>query len=389
MANTYKSIVITPNKSSNTADPNISFRGGNTTANTTITMTVYPDANGTLSFDGNAGQLFSITNDLSNSIFAVSDVSGIPSLEIFANGAVILAGLSGNVGIGNSAPAHKLRVEGAVSINGILHANGTNGTSGQVLTSNGTGIYWSTVSGSASANSTGGNGAIQYYNGTSLGSSTNLVFNGTNIFLGNTTANSNYGQTSLAVANSTNTATLTPISLTIGTQIANTLGFYAGANVYANTTTVFFGNSTVNSVHTATTLGFYANSTVNTVITAAAANSITINGFTIGYLEVPQNSQSAAYGLVRADSGKHILHPASDNNARTFTIPANANVAYPTGTVLTFTNMANTVTIAITTDTLYLAGVGTTGSRTLAAYGIATAIKINTSAWVISGTGLS
>ena len=145
-----------------------------------------------------------------------------------------------------------------------------------------------------------------------------------------------------------------------------------GANVSMNATTVFVGNSSV-----------------NTVISSATSNAITINGLTVGYLEVPQNSQSAAYGTVLADSGKHIFHPGSDNNARTFTIPANANVAYPIGTVLTFVSMANTVTIAITTDTMYLAGNGATGSRTLAANGIATALKINSSAWLISGTGLT
>jgi hypothetical protein len=104
---------------------------------------------------------------------------------------------------------------------------------------------------------------------------------------------------------------------------------------------------------------------------------------------IPQNSQSAAYPLVLADAQKHILHPTADNNARTFTIPANASVAYPIGTAITFVNQINTVTIAITTDTMTLAGAGTTGSRTLAANGIATALKIGTTSWIISGTGLT
>jgi hypothetical protein len=47
------------------------------------------------------------------------------------------------------------------------------------------------------------------------------------------------------------------------------------------------------------------------------------------------------------------------------------------------------VTIAITTDTLYLAGTGTTGSRSLAQYGMATAIKLTSTTWLISGTGLT
>lgn len=108
-----------------------------------------------------------------------------------------------------------------------------------------------------------------------------------------------------------------------------------------------------------------------------------------GFRGIPQNSQSAAYTTVMSDAGKHILHPSADNNARTFTIDSNANVAYPIGTAITFINQINTVTIAITSDTLTLAGAGTTGSRTLAANGIATAVKVTSTSWVISGTGLT
>jgi hypothetical protein len=104
---------------------------------------------------------------------------------------------------------------------------------------------------------------------------------------------------------------------------------------------------------------------------------------------IPQNSQSAAYTTVLGDAGKHIYHPSSDNNARTFTIAANASVAYVVGTAITFVNEINTVTIAINSDTLTLAGAGTTGSRTLAANGMATALKVASTKWVISGTGLT
>jgi hypothetical protein len=106
---------------------------------------------------------------------------------------------------------------------------------------------------------------------------------------------------------------------------------------------------------------------------------------------IPQNSQSVAYTLVQSDSGKHIFHPSADTTARTFTIPANSSVAYSLGTAITFVNQnaAGVVTIAITTDTMRLAAAGTTGSRTLAANGVATAIKITSTEWIISGNGLS
>ena len=120
-------------------------------------------------------------------------------------------------------------------------------------------------------------------------------------------------------------------------------------------------------------------------------SSCTVDGTdAVGFRNIPQNSQSTAYTLVLADNGKHIFHPADDNNARTFTIPANSSVAYPIGTAITFINMAAAaVTIAITTDTLTLSSAGTTGSRTLAQYGSATCIKITSTSWLISGSALT
>lgn len=111
----------------------------------------------------------------------------------------------------------------------------------------------------------------------------------------------------------------------------------------------------------------------------------------VGFRNIPQNSQSTAYTLVLADSGKHILHPSADTTARTFTIPANSSVAFPIGTAITFVNQngAGVVTIAITTDTMRLSPAGTTGSRTLAANGVATCIKLTSTEWIISGTGLT
>lgn len=128
-------------------------------------------------------------------------------------------------------------------------------------------------------------------------------------------------------------------------------------------------------------------------ITAATTRTYTLPDLDaeLGFRNVPQNSQSTAYTLVLSDAGKHILHPAADTTARTFTIPANSSVPYAVGTAITFVNQnaAGTLTIAITTDTLRLAGAGTTGSRTLAANGVATALKITSTEWIISGTGLS
>ena len=119
--------------------------------------------------------------------------------------------------------------------------------------------------------------------------------------------------------------------------------------------------------------------------------STTVDGTdAVGFRNLPVNSQSTAYTTVLADAGKVIFHPAADANARTFTIAANASVAYPIGTVIAFANMTSqVVTIAITSDTMYLGGQGTTGSRSLAQYGIANALKITSTSWIITGTGLT
>jgi hypothetical protein len=111
----------------------------------------------------------------------------------------------------------------------------------------------------------------------------------------------------------------------------------------------------------------------------------------IGYLTIPQVLAPATTPVDPvADSGKHYFH-ALGSAAATYTIPSNAGTpGVPIGTAITFVNMAvANVTIAITTDTMYLAGAGTTGSRTLAQYGSATAIKITNTSWIINGIGLT
>jgi hypothetical protein len=86
-----------------------------------------------------------------------------------------------------------------------------------------------------------------------------------------------------------------------------------------------------------------------------------------------------------------ILHPSADTTARTFTIPANASVPYPVGKVLSGVNQngAGVVTLAITSDTMRLAGAGTTGSRTIAANGNWAAEKVSATEWIVSGNGIT
>jgi hypothetical protein len=186
--------------------------------------------------------------------------------------------------------------------------------------------------------------------------------------------------------------TFTSIIVTGGSITGITDLAVADGGTGASTLTgVLKGNGT--SAFTAATAGtdYVAPSGALGTPSSGTLSSCTVDGTdAVGFRNVPVNSQSAAYTLVLADSGKVILHPAGDANARTFTIPANSSVAYAVGTAITFINMTSqVVTIAITTDTMYLSAAGTTGSRSLAQYGSATAIKITSTNWVISGSGLT
>jgi hypothetical protein len=139
-------------------------------------------------------------------------------------------------------------------------------------------------------------------------------------------------------------------------------------------------NATIATISTAGNYDFKAG-TVTTSNTSALE---------VGYKGIPQDLQTVDYTAVLADAGKHIM--ITFTGSKTATIPANGSVAFPIGTSLTFVSNCTTgMSIAITTDTLYLAGTGfaTTGTRTLAYGGIANALKISATQWLISGTGLT
>lgn len=109
-----------------------------------------------------------------------------------------------------------------------------------------------------------------------------------------------------------------------------------------------------------------------TEINTAASTGVTIN-----------TQIGTTYTLVLSDQDK--LVTLDNGSAITVTIPTNASVAFPTGTVIAFAQLgAGAVTIE--GDTGVTVNGTSAGSEALSAqYATATAVKLATNTWLVSG----
>ena len=94
------------------------------------TITVSMLNSDALSFSGNSGQLFSITDSLTGTIFAVNDISGVPSIEVDDTGTIRFAETFGNVLIGTATDnvTDKLQINGSITST-VLKSSIATGTS--------------------------------------------------------------------------------------------------------------------------------------------------------------------------------------------------------------------------------------------------------------------
>ncbi|CAB4137917.1 hypothetical protein UFOVP325_142 [uncultured Caudovirales phage] len=193
-----------------------------------------------------------------------------------------------------------------------------------------------------------------------------------------------YTAPTLAGTTLTSGGTITTLS---GNLTTGGLTSTAAVNLNYASPTIASNNASAASIFTSTVTGVtIGSSTIRTTTFPADATTSTATA-SAGYMGMPQNSRSASYTLVAADAGKHIYMTAT---GFTITIPLNSSVAFPVGTTITFVS-GNAVSTTIScADTFILAGAGTAASsKTLAAYGVATAIKIASTIWIISGNGLT
>jgi len=116
------------------------------------------------SVEGAQGKLFTITDQISGSLFSVNDVGGLPILEVFDNSAIIAGGfntkdfvISGNkIGIGAYPDTgYKLYITGNINVNGDVRTSGLVLATSNALNASGSNLV-NTINGLSGAfNSTG------------------------------------------------------------------------------------------------------------------------------------------------------------------------------------------------------------------------------------------
>ena len=202
----------------------------------------------------------------------------------------------------------------------------------------------------------------------------------------------------------TSILTLDPITPTVGsgtvvTSVAfsgGTTGLTVSGSPITSSGTITLGGTLAvanGGTGSTTAAGARANlsaaaSGANTDITslqdgATITTGGTIAANSIGYRGLPASSQTQGAGITLAltDAGQTVA-----NTTGGWTIPANASVAFPIGTTISLYNdSGSTQSLAITTDTLRWAGTTSTGTRTVAAYGMVGLRKQSSTVWVCWG----
>jgi len=311
---------------------------GPTVSVATLTIGGAIDGN-TLKVSGTASGTINYTTDV---------ISGIVNAWQTVSGTTNIAS-SGSINLGTStSAATTVKVGGAIDGNILKIAGTTTGTASAITTD--------VTTGTVSIMHTGLTGTL------------NIGGAATVITLGNTA-----------------TAAQT-VNLFTASTGASTYNFATGATLWTLSKAINIGTAGVSGSTTNIAIGStVSGATSNLTFGGAVADATLIStAKSVGYLGTPINTQAGTYTLVIGDAGKTIY--AGGN----LTIPANGTVAFPVGTIINVIASAG-ITIAITSDTLQWGGQATsqTGTRTVAAYGMASLVKVTSTIWYISGAGVT
>ena len=314
--------------------------------------------------DGGTGQTSYTIGDMlyANSTTSLTKLSDVAVGNALLSGGVGSAPFYGKVGLTTHVTGTLPVANGGTGATDAATARSNLGLGSLAVLSSINNSNWS---GTALALTNGGTGGTDAASArTNLGLGSLAVLSSIN--------NSNWSGTALALANGGTGATDAPTARTnLGLGTAATMSGPTGA-IVGTTDSQTLTNKTL--------------STGNTLDAGTAVSDTgTIAAGSPGFRGLPQNAKTSAYTLALSDAGKHISITTGG-----ITVPANSSVAFPVGTAITIYNdSSSSQNIAITTDTMYLVGFSTTGTRTLAQRGLATLLKVASTTWVISGGGLT
>jgi len=359
--------------------------------------------------------------------------------SVGATGAIGTTGGTGNTGVGiqgiqgNTGSTGVAGVTGSTGVGTVGSTGATGvGVTGATGITGPTGVTGATGSGTPA----GGVNQVQYNAGGVFGASANLIFTGTQLIVSGLIYSNDNAVASISANPAGYAAVYAQNDVGGLTYLIKRGGTYSPAGIhqpgqgeiYNSTSTMAFVNAAAAdfiwgraSVEMARLLdgrlnlgrdtvagilglkgsnvgsGFFtftANATGSTVTASGSINTTaTINANVIadqtGNVRTIWTTQkSANYTTVAADNGLGIIHPSTDNVARTFTFDITATGL--AGYTVSFTNRSATaLSIAAVNGTMTLAGTTTTGTRTLAQNGIATAYVDVAGSALISGAGLT
>jgi hypothetical protein len=149
-------------------------------------------------------------------------------------------------------------------------------------------------------------------------------------------------------------------------------------------TGVLKGNGTAISAATAGT-DYVAPSGALGTPSSGTLSNCTVDGTNkVGYIGAPQSTNTT---VAASDAGKHIYF--TGGSTATLTVNTNATTAIDVGTtILVVNNNSGNLTISGAGVTFQLAN-GATGNRTVATKGMATLLKVATDTWYVSGAGVT
>jgi hypothetical protein len=340
------------------------FASGSSNANISITGNVLTTA--AISATGNVTGNYILGNGalLTGVITSVANInSGNSNVAITAANANVTVGVSGVANVVTISPT-SLSVNGNVLGNGVISATG-----------NVTGNFFV------------GNGSLLTGITASLSNLTGNI-NWTTAGVGSPTVNANSSGTKIIFYPSTN-ATATNYATGIEAN-------YLWDSVPQNTGTFGFkwygGNVGVAQLDGTGALSVAGNISTSNISASGNINANAAPGstrtFAVGYMTIPVNNTTSAYTLALADQGEMIYN---SGNSITVTVPSNANVAFPIGSVIALAQYS-TGTMSIVAQsgvTIALVGTSQVGNRTLAATGMASLTQVATNIWLATGTNLT